>query len=769
MIMKNYFYLFLFVTSFIIAEKKSLVDIALTHLNPANKVIVKLAAKIEEQLKTLKQERTKHEQDLITINKSTEEIKKETSIAKDKIEHELPQEVNQILHKIASAKKELISFFDDFIKERELFLENVSSLQLSTSYFVFSSKNMQQLTEIIAQHEKLIDQLTIKKEKIKTIFSFPHNNENSRPPHKKKLNNLKKTLIELQRKKHEIIKYFIELLQKDLSLLKKQTQYNTSSPSIHEPTKPTVHSLPWLLDYLSPSKVAAVFVSLIGGRKIYKSATQKNKQKTVEDNSQTQKTEKLKKEKTFTEIPQEKFSDYYGPIPVEISNICKQLKSTEPLFLIGPGKEFLTKCLAGELKASFLSIPSSLFLQIFLKEGQSPKTTLESIIKGSQKEAKQVNAKAAIIHISQIDLIKEAHIKGLSREVQSSLFQNLLEAIKDIDHSKKDGPPVIVIPSLTDSTWKNSIESEGFRIVEIPYPDEQTRKKVIEESKDLRGKLSIQVMKDLVVDTKGMEISHLQDTIKKLRKAAEEEKSILTSQDIKKILGTKKAEKREALLEKIGIPDCSFPEVGLEQYFGEIPHPLLNFINKAKADNSDISTIRKFFLSAPDESGRKYLAQSTAGQFEAPFLEISLRDLMQPGILQDCILKMQKVGQEVQAKMVVIYIKEDMDLFVEENFSHSVDEDLQKISRDQKRALRNIAEQIKSVKSPTDKTLPNILLLCPLETSKEDLREAGERERESIERFLLDKLAAPDVIEDFLELPFPEEDQALNKDSQAFQ
>ena len=133
-------------------------------------------------------------------------------------------------------------------------------------------------------------------------------------------------------------------------------------------------------------------------------------------------------------------------------------------------------------------------------------------------------------------------------------------------------------------------------------------------------------------------------------------------------------------------------------------------------------------------------------------------NLIQPGILQDCILKMQKVGQEAQAKMVVIYIKEDIDLFVEENFPHSVNEDLQKISRDQKRALRSIAEQIKNVKSPTDKTLPNILLLCHLETSKEDLREAGEREKESIGRFLLDKLAAPDVIEDFLELPFPEED-----------
>ena len=120
--MKKYFYFFLFVTSFIIAEKESLVDIALTHLNPdnlnpANKVVVKIATKRQEQLKILQQERTKYAQELEETNKSIEETEKEIATTKNQTEHELLQKINQILHKTALDQQGLISLLKSFIKK----------------------------------------------------------------------------------------------------------------------------------------------------------------------------------------------------------------------------------------------------------------------------------------------------------------------------------------------------------------------------------------------------------------------------------------------------------------------------------------------------------------------------------------------------------------------------------------------------------------------------------------------------------------------------
>jgi len=747
--MKIYFYLFLFVTSFAIAEKESLVDIALTHLNPANQVAVKIAVKRQEQLKTLKQERTKHEQDLITTNKSIEEIKKETAATEDKIEHKLLQEIDQILHKIASDQQELISFLNSFIKEIES----------------PSIKNMQQLTEITAHDEKLIDQLTMQKNTIKIkqekekqelqkiIFSFAHNSENNKSPRKKKLNELKNELIKLQGKKYKIINLFIELLQKNLSLLKGQTQQTTPSPSIHKITKPTVHSLSWLLDYaknssfFSLSKVAIALVGLIGGRKIYKYATKKEKQKSTEELKKEKKEQQSVQEKTLTKIPHENFSHYYGTIPAEISNICRQLKSAEPLFLIGPGKNFLTKCLAGELQASFFSISSSLFLQMFLEEKQSPETTLEAIIERSQKEAKQVNAKVVIIHIDQINFIKEMRIKELSQELQLHLFQNLLEAIKKIKYSKKNEPQVIVIPSLTDSTWKKFIESEGFKVVEIPYPDKQTRKKVIED-KNLKGTLSVEAMKYFVEDTAGTKISRLQDTIKKLKKVAGEEESILTAQDIKKILSTKKAEERKKLQQELQktLPkeieiNCSWPKNALGEYLGEIPDPLLEFIKKVETDDPNTCKPTRFLLSGPSGSGGKALAQFVAGQFEAPFFKIPLREIAKENnSLAGYIPELQKIGEKIQSKIIVIYIDGFMDSFIKS--LHPSEQEI---------ALENISRVIKSNEN-FNKNI-KVLVVGRLKKSEKALKKAEKDGSPSI----LKELKGPDVFKRIINIPLPKE------------
>ena len=750
--MKNYFYLFLFVTSFIIAEKESFLDITLAHLNPANKVVIKIAAKRQEQLKTLKQERKKHEQDLITINKSIEEIKKETAATDDKTEHELLQEVDQILHKIASVLKELISSFDAFIKEIELSLENISSLQLSTPHSAFSSNNMQQLTEIIVHNEKLIDQLTIQRNRIKTTLSFAHNNENSKSPHKKKLNSLKKKLIELQRKKYEIINFFIELLQKDLSLLKGIVQYTSSSPSIHESSKPTVHPLPRLLDYaknsFSLSKVAAAFVSLIvGGRRIYKYATKKDKQEPVEDNRQTQKTEELEKEKTeqqsvqekiLTRIPQENFSHYYGPIPAEISNICKQLKADNsknkqiegPLpILLGPGKKFLIKCLAGELKVPFHFINFPNFLAHSFKNEENPIDNLAKIIKGLKK----LNVKKSIIYLDQIDVISE-----FPSDTQDELFKVM-----------KKEPNITIISSLNDSTLKQQFIK--FKIIELSLPDKQTRKKVIED-KNLSNKLSIQAMKDLVVDTKGMEISHLQDTIEKLKKVAEKEESILIAQDIKKILGTKKTEIREELQQELQkklqktLPEeieinCSWPKDGLGEYLGEIPDPLLKFIKKIETDDPNTCKPTRFLFSGPSGSGGEDLAQFIAGQFGAPFFKIPLREIAKRNnFLAGCIPELQKVGEKIQSKIIVIYIDGCMDSFIKPFYP-----------LEQKIALENIAKVIKSIKNSNENI--KVLVIGRLEKSERALKKAEKDGSPSI----LKELKGPDVFRRVINTPLPKE------------
>ena len=261
-------------------------------------------------------------------------------------------------------------------------------------------------------------------------------------------------MIKLQGKKYKILNSFIELLQKDLSLLKSQMQYEAPQTSLHEPTKPVVHSLSKLLDYakdnFSLSKIGIALAGLLGSRGIYKYVIKQKKPKLVENDQEKESEQDEISDEPHT--PKENFSRYYGPIPPEINDIFEQLETNDsrnkPLekslyILLGPGKKFLTKCLAGELKACFYSINCIDIAQTTLSniakitktdpisvakslgsEGKEGEKVIQEIAKDLVQEiekALQCGEKRTIIYLDQIDFIGPLH---------SKLQDKLLKTIK---------------------------------------------------------------------------------------------------------------------------------------------------------------------------------------------------------------------------------------------------------------------------------------------------------------------------------------------------
>ena len=722
--MKNYFYLFLFASSSIMAEKESLVNIALTHLNPTNKVVVKIAAKKQEQLKTLKQNRTKHEQNLRATNKSIEEANKKPTATEDEAEHELLQ---KILHKIASVEKELISFFDTFIQEIELSLENFSSLQLPTPHSAFPINNMQQLTEIIAHNEKLIDQLTIQRNTIKIeqgkknqelqkiILSFAHNNENSKSTGTKQLHDLEKKLIELQREKYEVISSFIKLLQKDLALLKEQIQYNTSSPSTHKPTKPIVHPLSWLLDYAknssSLSRITAILVGLVGSRRIYKYATKQKKPQLVEIDQEEEQQDEMLDEPN---IPKENFSDYYGYIPPEIDAIYKKLEADDsknklirgPIpILLGPGKKSLARCLAGQLNAYFYPIDFNTLIENFLKKKQvidvknlSEEELVKDLVEEIEK-AKQYSKKRTIIYLEKIDV---------NNRFSSKIQNEIMKAMEN-----ESNTAIIGSLRFLSSRQLFANKLKKIKAIEIPLPDEKARRTVIEKNKVAKGlRLTDKMIEILVARSKRMKISQLLDIMDSIAQFNKQE-GLITDQGIKKIIARKKAEinrKFQKQLPKKIRKNCLFPQE--EESYGEIPSPLLEYIKQVGVNFSNTPQIKRFLFSGPSGSGGEFLAQYAAGFLGAPFFKIPLENLFKEANNDLAYISLiQEKAQDIQSNTIVIYLDGHMDSIIEQ--FRPIEQEI---------ILRDIATNIKKIENFNDDV--KILIFGRLTKNEKKLKKA---------------------------------------------
>jgi len=773
--MKKHFYILLFLTSCTIFGKRSLVDITLAHANRDNKILVKVAAEKQKQLKNLKQERVKYEQDLIKINKLVEEIKVKIVSTENEGEHRLLEEIDQILCKLTLEQKKLISFLDTFMKEIEAFLKNLPSLQSIITYPV--NTDAKQLTATIATQQELIDQLISKKSNLQTkyekekqkaeniILSLAHNNEKSNlSPLTKQLNGLKQKLDQLYIKKHDYSSSLIALhiLKEkiDLSLLKKKAKNNASSPSNHSTFNAVHGPLPNCIQNSSFISKVATLVGLGGSAGIFMHATKKKEQESkkntnpapeVKDKIKKKKKdrkkelEQVEQEKKPTKVPQENFNQYYGTVPPEIMKIYNQLKTLDPqdkqsdeslpkgLFLVGSGRKFLIKCLAQELRVSFHSIPFELIFERLLKD-EGNENTLETIVKQLQKEAKQTHAKAVIIHIDQIALSPD-----LEQAQRLFLLRKLSMKMEQIKCEEENEPRVVIIGSLSNSLarYKRFIESKELKVIKIPPPNKKIREKIINES--LKSKLPNQTLDYLIESTKGMGVNFLQDTIQKLSLTKEKETTI-SEQDIRKVIKEKKGKKRKFLLKQTKMDGCSWHHVGLEQYIGEVPKPLQNFIDKMKTNDSNTSILRKILLAGPSGSGKKYLAQCVAGQFRAPFFQMP-QQFLHPSAkengfdFQDYILNAQKIAQKDQARTVVIYI-DHIDLYREKFESSS-----------KQIVLTSLSAKIQNIEQSTDDSLPHVLLIASLTDSQEDNPTSP----------ILEELIGPDVFERTVEILSPKE------------
>ncbi|MGB8367602.1 MAG: AAA family ATPase, partial [Candidatus Babeliales bacterium] len=723
---------------FIAAENKFFADIFTNPSNTINTTTNKILEK-KDQLETYKKNQTKHEQDLIKTAHFIKEINKEIILAKDENSQEILQKSKQILDKISAIQEELIVLSTNFIEEIELSLKAFS--------LIFTSvKNSEQLITAISHNEKLITQLDKQieheKEKQELVFITPSlpNNQNKLA---QQLNDLQNQFTKLQKKKHEIINSLISFLKQDISFFRKKIKNNI--PSSKESTTPILSSFPGLKKYIkkkfSFSKLGTTLFGLLGTVSLYKYSS--NQPKTIESKKRKDliKDQELSPPTDVKETAEKSFNDYYGSIPPEIKKLRNSDTQFQEFFLVGPGKKFLVQCLAGELNAPFNSFTISEFSQSIAKKmneatqaseiKQIIETELTARIKKTHLHSKKIGSKKIIMHIDQISGQTEKEIAILS---------TIFHVIKNIKEQNNNSQ-LIISYSLNNPDLKDSIKELGFNVIEIPFPDKETREKVIKKE-NVKNNLSPEDIKNLAASTEGMKISELQDIIQKLQNSAGE--NPLAIQNL--IKRKKKKEKRKKT------EDCSFPEINLEEYIGTIPPQLLHYIENINANNT--TSVKKFFLSAPDESGRKYLAQCIAGQFEAPFYEISLEEIIKSNKLQTSIETIQEISQEIKSKIAVIYIKEDIDLFLEEYCSHSMNEDTQKISRDQKIVIRKLVEQIRNIKN--EKNLPKILLLCPLQASKENLKKAASKEKESLEKFILDKLIGPDVFDDILSFPLIE-------------
>lgn len=722
-IMKNYFYPFLLIATFATAKNKFSTD-SINPLSTSNKATTNIINEKKIQLESLTQSRIKYEQDLQKTTQSLVEINQKLKNTSNKNNYAFLQKTEQLLHKIDFTQKELISFFSTFIDEVE------SSLTNTVPFFIFP---VDELSKIITRNEKLVVQLAMQQdtEKIKQEKEEQELlniiNDFSNESAIKQLEDLKNKLLELQKEKHQITNSFIAFLKKEIFFLKEKTIPSPLTRSTKS-SKSIGSSLPRLINYTKNnsylSKFSTTLIGLLGSIGLYKYAT-KNKRKNLEKKGAS---------KIGNKISRENFSHYYGSIPSEIEQLKDNSTQLKEVFLVGPGKKFLVQCLAGELNTPFNSITLSELIQLIKKKVnkinqknevmQIIEREFSKYIKDIQKKTKQLGAKTTIIHLDKIGLITE----------ELAILPILLNTVQNMNH-QKNMPQLIISYALSSSELKEPIEALGCNVIEISLPDEQTRKKIFSDA-NLESKLPIQNIKDLVENTNQMKVSEIQSIVQKLQNFKGEKPFT-----IQELVQKEKSNKREKLLKNIATVDLSFPKNRLSQYIGEIPSSFINFIKKTK-DNSN-TLIKKILLSGPPKSGKKHLAKSIAGEYDAFFVEIPVQDLVKEGDnLQKDILQIQKAALQANNKRVIVYIDGYIDSFIEQ-FSSKIDKQL---------ALKNISSQIEKVNNASNENLPHVLLIGSLKADQEDLAVA---EEDNILTAISEELIGPETFDNVVEIPFP--------------
>lgn len=181
------------------------------------------------------------------------------------------------------------------------------------------------------------------------------------------------------------------------------------------------------------------------------------------------------------------FANIAGEIPEDVKELPDFIRNKQEylrlgaripkgVLLYGPpgtGKTSIARAIAGEADAAFVSASASEFVEVYV--GVGPQRIRELFAQAEQERLKE-KRKYAIIFIDEIDAIG-----GKRGAEQSSEYRNTLnELLNQMDGFEKNTHITVIAATNTPNSLDSALLRRFERKVEIPLPNETSRRAILQ-------------------------------------------------------------------------------------------------------------------------------------------------------------------------------------------------------------------------------------------------------------------------------------------------